>query len=243
MLSFKIMCENADALVCVSQAVADEVVYYYDVDPEKVSVVHNGVDTNIFYPRKVEPLREKYNVDFVLLYVGTFQPRKGLKYLLAALKELSKKYRVKLVVIGKDGYYRNYLKYMISKYLVQSVVELLGSVPFFDMPRYLSSADLFVLPSLSEGLPKVLLEAMACGMPSVSSSVSGVPEVIEHCKTGLLVPAADSNSLTGTISYALDNMKSMRLLGRRGMNHVIRNFSWRNAARRCYEVYETVVGN
>ncbi|MDI6807244.1 MAG: glycosyltransferase family 4 protein, partial [Candidatus Aenigmarchaeota archaeon] len=151
-------------------------------------------------------------------------------------------YRIKLIIVGKDKTYEKYLEYLIDKYKVRKKVELLGKIPFFKLPEFYSAADLFVLPSLSEGLPKVVLEALACGTPIVATAVSGIPEIIEHEKTGLLVPPTDYLALVNAIKYAIENENGMKKMAKRGRKFIIKNFSWKKAAHTSIEIYKSVTG-
>ena len=145
-----------------------------------------------------------------LLYVGRLVPVKGLRYLLEALPLLwDRKIAAKLWIVG-DGYHRSALEDTVSTLKLQDHVHFLGRIPFgpklFEIYR---QADLFVLPSLSEGIPKTLLEAMASGVPIVATRVGGIPDVIQHGKTGLLVKPRSPRSLAEAIEQIVRD-KSLR---------------------------------
>lgn len=141
-----------------------------------------------------------------LLWAGQLRPVKGLKYLLAALRLLlDEGYQVRLTLLG-DGEQREELEEEVKRLELQDHVALAGYVaPGPALSAYFESADLFVLPSLSEGVPKVLLEAMARGMPIVATEVGGVPDLITDGETGVLVPRQAPRQLADAIARLLDH--------------------------------------
>jgi glycosyltransferase involved in cell wall biosynthesis len=164
-------------------------------------------DEDIFIREDVcttEPIR--------LLYVGRLVPVKGLKYLLQALKQLlDGGLPVELRLIG-DGYQKPYLESLAEEMGITKQVSFLGRVPFGpELFRAYRESHIFVLPSLSEGIPKTLLEAMASGLPIVATRVGGIPDVVKDGETGLLVEPRSPEQ----IAQAVERLVSDPLLRRR----------------------------
>ncbi len=148
-----------------------------------------------------------------LLWAGQLRPVKGLPYLLGAVRALRDQgLSVSLTLVG-DGEQREALEAAIERLGLQETVSLEGYLPPGpDLDAFFEQADLFVLPSLSEGVPKVLFEAMARALPVVASRVGGVPDVVTDGANGLLVPPADAEALVGAIRrLAEDSMLRARL--------------------------------
>ncbi len=163
----------------------------------KTIYLPNGVDTNFFKPRK----RSRNGQKLTILSVGRLEKQKNFRSLVAALKGLN----VKLVIVGA-GSMKSELKQIALRYKVN--LKIIEKVPNTRMPQVYNRADIFVLPSLMEGSPKVLLEAMASSLPIVGTQVEGIKEIIENRKDGILVKADFKH-----ISYSIDNLLKNRKLG------------------------------
>jgi len=240
---FKEQVKYSDVVVCVCEAVADEIRTMYRVrNKEKVIAIPNGVELELFYPRKPVDLHSKFDCDFLLLYFGEFSMRKGLKYLFYALKELKNK-RVKLLTFGANwkSDYGKYYKKLIEELGIRNQVISLEKIPEKELPKFYSSVDCFVLPSLSEGLPKVAIEALACECPVIATAVNGTPEIVIHKKTGLLVPPKDVKKLQEAIEYAVNNRSKMKKMAREGRKLVVKKYNWERSAKKYYELYKKLV--
>lgn len=149
-----------------------------------------------------------------LLYVGRLTTIKGLPFLLHAVRYLlDKAIKVQLQLVG-SGEQQDYLKHMVKKLSLDEYVEFKGYIPFSDeLLEFYRRADIFVLPSLSEGIPKTLFEAMASGLPIVATKVGGVSDVIKHGETGLLIEPKSSTKLAQAIELlASDGALRRRLI-------------------------------
>ncbi len=165
--------KNADAVVVATQEEKD----YFSSSKEKIFVIPNFVDTQLFFPREKTTPHTQHTT---LLFVGRLSPQKNLQNLLAALEGIPK---VDLLVIGTGELLHPLERFAAQKKLS---VKFLGNVPYAELPEYIRNADIFVLPSLYEGNPKVLLEAMACGAPVLATSVSGIKNIIVPFENGYL---------------------------------------------------------
>ncbi|MDI1478972.1 glycosyltransferase family 4 protein [Polyangium sp. y55x31] len=170
---------------------------------DRVTLVPNGVDRALFQPRSRGEARAALGLDArskVLVYVGRLEPEKGLHELCDALASIEarapKQFTVALV---GDGSMRKTLEEKRDAGLPLVVT---GARPAEEVARFLAASDALVLPSWNEGTPNVVLEALAAGRPVVATRVGGIPDVVSHERTGLLVPARDTAALARAIEQA-----------------------------------------
>jgi teichuronic acid biosynthesis glycosyltransferase TuaC len=193
---------RAARVVAVSRALADEVVAM-GVDRDRVSIVMNGVDGDLFKPGdRAAARRELALPDGPLaVYVGNLKPEKGVldlgKAWPSVLRHLP---NATLIVVG-DGPLKGELEAMTKP--LGERVRLIARQPLEKVPSYLAAADILVLPSHSEGTPNVVLEALASGRRVVATAVGGVPDLITSPKLGSLVPPHDPDALADALMLAL----------------------------------------
>ena len=140
--------------------------------------------------------------------------------------------------LEQDGAYLNYLKDMAQELGVNQSVNFLGHRA--DIPQLLTLSDLLVLPSYTEGLPLVILEAMAAGLPVVATPVGGIPEVVIHQETGFLVPVENVQALGDAILRLLQNPLLRNEMGNKGLEMVNENFSLEKMCGEVFDIYEKV---
>jgi glycosyltransferase involved in cell wall biosynthesis len=167
-------------------------------------VVPNAVDVSLFHPS--EPRTATGGVK-ALLCVAQLTPIKGIPYLLEALSPLKKQRNDFALNIVGDGPNRKEYEGMVTNLSLGEVVRFYGLQPKKKVAEFMRQADLFVLPSLWENLPCVLIEAMASGLPIVSTNVGGISEIVDE-ETGVLVPPKNPEKLAEAINYALDNLEN-----------------------------------
>lgn len=218
------------ALVFVnSHYTAKNVFKTYRIDKTKIKVAYGAVDTSFFTEKSPSKVRDKHNIKSspVILFVGRLAvKRKGFKYLLRAMPFIKQKIGdVKLVVVGGGPLRKKYEKQTKAMELDDAVI-FVGSVKKEDLPYYYSSADLFVLPSIQEGLGLVILEAMACKTPVIASCVGGVPEIIRNGYSGILVPPRNAKKLADEIIKLLKDKEKAKLLAMNGYEFVRENYEW-----------------
>ena len=231
---------HADHIIAVSKALKDEIMER-KVPNDKISVISNGIGDEFLKESNVKKssaiLQEKYGITgHHCLYVGRLIPRKGLDYLLYALKKVSD---VQCAIVG-DGPQREHLLSLTRTLELQDRVVFTGYVPKEDLKHFYAAADFFVLPSLAEGLPLVVLEALATGTPIIASKVAGIPDIIQEGYNGLIVPPKDVELLAVAIqklAYTPDIQKKMGAHARQTVNQ---EFSWKSIAKEVLRVYEKV---
>ncbi|MGB5324269.1 MAG: glycosyltransferase [Pseudomonadales bacterium] len=193
-------------IIAVSEGVADDLANLLGMSANRISVVHNSVPIDEISNRSNLPVTHPWFVDKstpVVLAVGRLRPQKDYETLLRAFSIAIKERDLRLVILG-EGELRSSLEALIEELGLAQAVALPG---FTDNPyAYMRQADLFVLASRWEGLPMVLVEAMACGVPVISTdSPSGPAEILENGKWGRLVPVGDMNALARAMLDTLDD--------------------------------------
>ena len=233
-----------DAVAAISSEVADALAAA-GVSREHLRIIPSGVDCDHFRPASLterEAARARLGIsrgDFLIGTVGMLEERKGHRYLLEAVAMLNRpryeKSRIKCA-IGGDGAMRDELAQLARELGVVSDVLFLGMIG--DSRQLLDALDVFVFPSLKEGLGVALLEAMACGLPVVASRAGGIVDILEDDRTGLLMAPRDSASLANAIA-ALENDAARRLrLGDTAKVRVAENFSMDAMTARTIDLYQ-----
>jgi glycosyltransferase involved in cell wall biosynthesis len=172
----------------------------------------------------------------ILFTLAGLHERKGHRFLIEAMKYVSTSRTDVLCVIGGSGPSRRDLEKLIDSLGLRDCVKLVGQIPEEQIHKWYSSADLFVLPSLSEGNPAVMMEALGAGVPFIGSSVGGIPEVIVSNEYGLLVDPADSKKLAKSILEALDrSWDKLRIAS------YSKQFSYENNARLSSIIYDKLL--
>ncbi len=193
--------KKADVVVTVSQALRDKVIAL-SVPESRVSVVYNGVDRSKFYPRSKKNCRHQLGLDkkrgFVL-YVGNLYKTKGVLDLLESFIAVAdSRPDLELVFVGSGPCRSAILERALSTGL-SSRIRLIGSVDHRDLPIWFNAASVLCLPSYNEGVPNVVLEAIACDTPVIATRVGGIPEVLSSDR-GVLIAAGDLAALASALS-------------------------------------------
>lgn len=200
--------ENADRIVGLSQDLIDMADALTPVR-HKARVIHNSV----VIPRQ-EWTATGRDGPFRIGCAGIFKYAKGLPYLFKAVENVARHRNVALELVGelRDSERKVYDR-MLARTGIGDLVRLSGRMPHDQMPRWFANLDLFVLPSLTEGCPNVLMEAMACGTPCVATRIGAVEDLIEDGVSGLIVPWGDSASLGSAMSRVMENAQLAVSLG------------------------------
>jgi glycosyltransferase involved in cell wall biosynthesis len=235
---------RAAAILTPSRAVRDEVVHLLAVEPSRVHVVHEAPATmfhRVDDSSELAATSDRYRVGpGFLLTIGTLEPRKNHVRLVDAFARLrSDGFREPLVVCGARGWQTGRLLARIRRLRLDGSVRLLGFVPDADLPRLLSLAGAFAYPSLYEGFGLPVLEALACGTPTVTSNRGALAEVADDA--AIQVDPNDVADLTQGLQLALsddDTRERLRVAGPRRAAA----FTWKDAAHRTVGIYQLAAG-
>jgi starch synthase len=246
--------EGADAVIAVSNGMRDDVLNCYPhVNPERVHVVHNGIDPEIYRPQRSDEALHRLGVDTSAPYAffnGRITRQKGLQLLLAAALKMDPRHQVVIVASNPDT---PEIAAEVAA-LAERVRSERGNliwigryIPLQDLIHLHSGASVFVCPSIYEPFGLVNLEAMACETAVVASRVGGIPEIVAEGETGYLVDydPDDSEAFTMALATRLDEVLSDSALaarmGKAGRQRVLRHFGWPAVASRTAELYDSLL--
>ncbi|MDX6769760.1 MAG: glycosyltransferase [Elusimicrobiota bacterium] len=235
--------DRDDLLIAECQASADFLVKRQGYSRERVKVIRNGIETAGWPASKVDRAKHRLELrlganDLLVGAVGRLDDQKGFDTLIEAMAGL-KSFPIKCVILG-EGPARGKLEGLVRKHQLEKSVWLLGERA--DVPSWLSAFDVYCLPSRWEGLPNALLEAMALGLPVVASAVDGVPEAVEHEKSGLLVPPDDPKALGAALRRLVTDFALRGRLGPAAAAVVAEKFTLRRMIAEYEETYRAVLG-
>lgn len=218
----------ANVVITTSGVQERYIIQTYNVNVKEVFVVPNYIDTD-----KFRPLDDIDKIPNKIVYVGRLEKQKNLESLIRALD--NSPYGID---IYGNGTLRNRLGHLVK--MLNVSVNFMGSVPNNELPRILNKYSLFALVSLYEGMPKALLEAMACGLAVLGANVKGINEVIKHGENGWLVEKADGANIRSSIIGLMQNKQLRKTLGFMARKYVEENFSLDKVAEKELEIYNTV---
>lgn len=201
-----------------------------------VYVVNNGFDDHLFIPIPVEVARKTIQMSKykkIILNIGNLEEVKGQKYIVDVMKTIRKKRSDVSIYIVGDGPLRKELEDNIKRNKLQNYIYLLGKMSHDEIPVWINACDIFILPSLSEGNPTVMFEALGCGRPFVGTNVGGVPEIISSDDYGFLVDPANPNDLAEKILIALDKEWDHEKIAK-----YAQRFTWQNISKDILNIYK-----
>jgi glycosyltransferase involved in cell wall biosynthesis len=237
--------KNVDAIIAISEGVK-KVLVEGGVDPENVEVISSGIDFSSFEEDSValtskDYLHREFSLavdDYLVGIVAHLADHKGHQYLIQATKILKQQApKIKTIIVG-EGPLSMELDRQAKELDVEDIIFFLGFRK--DIPKILSSLDLFVLSSHLEGMGSSILDAMASRLPVVATKVGGIPEVVIHGETGLLVPPRNPSALARAILMLYSNKTLASRLGQKGYELVHRKFSAEAMADKVVRLYEKI---
>lgn len=238
--------QNADSLTTNATALARKAKALVDRD---VILIPNGVDTDHFKPLPRNPfLAETLGLSAgmkdeqrVVGFVGELRAKKGLETLLRAYAQTNQVQTTTLLVVGdvRAGEDRKMFDEIKSS-IPNSNIILTGYVSNRDLPSYYCLMDAFLHPSLRDGMPNALLEAMACQIPVIATPVGGIPDVVSDCDNGILVPANDAGALADSIGRVLGDRSLAAKLGAAGRQTIVERFTPQMELDANLEIYRSL---
>ncbi len=215
------------------------------LDPERVHVVPNGVDTALFRPQPQAAVRARLGLGegFAFVFAGRLNRQKGAHHAIEALAEArAGGVAARLLVVG-DGEERDWLESLARRRRLDDVVAFVGAQPRVTVADYLAAADAFVFPTeRDEAAPLVLLQALACGLPVVATVRGGIPEVVDRPgDNGLLVPPGDRGALVNAMRHLYEDEALRERLARSALARVRAEYALERMVERTVAVYELAV--
>lgn len=224
-------------IIATSKGIKNEIMKFYRIPENKITIIPNGVNTDKFKPdkKKRNKLRKMLGItqkDVVLLFVGRNLRRKGLGYVIRAL-HMIKNNKVKLVVCGGDDIeHRN----LVSKLNEEKRVMFIGDVKNVD--EYYAMADIFVFPTFYEGFSFATLQAASSGLPVIATIANGTEDLIENGKNGYLLKTRNPEEIAKKINLLVKNTNLRNKMSRKAREMVIKKFSWKIVAKQILKVLE-----
>lgn len=231
----KKLIKSADEIISVSKACSNELKKYYGIMESKV--IYNGVDTEFFKPKdKYEEITEPY-----ILYVGRLSPEKGLFDLIDSMEIVAQQCpKIKLIIIGK-GPLERAIKNKILKMNLSKSILFLGRHNHQEILKYYQNALIYILPSYFEGLATTLLEALACGVPIITTNIPANSEAVIDGVNGFLVPPQNPQKLAESILKLLNDSDLREKMGKNSRDRSLKYFEWDVICKKIEKVYETLL--
>jgi starch synthase len=253
--------EMADAIIAVSEGTRNDVLKYFNIHPEKIRIIYNGIDPSEYFKVDAGPALKRFGISGerpYVLFVGRITRQKGIIYLVDAVRHMEPGFDVVLCAGAPDT--DEIAAEMKSA--VQSVQAQRGGVYWIDemvdkesLIQLYSGADVFCCPSIYEPFGIINLEAMACETPVVASAVGGIPEVVVHDQTGYLVPVAQlhespftplspesfAKDLAHQVNRLMSNPERRMQFAKAGRQRAVETFSWEAIARETADLYQELI--
>lgn len=231
---FRVAVKTADWIVCTNREIWSYLQLVYGLNYEKMSYVPHGVETRFIRERDYPPIQSP-----MLLYVGTWLEQRGIHYLGQAFSQIVRLLPGARLTIAGCGVDRDEVLRWIPADAQQSV-NVIAFVPSAEMPDMYAAHDIFVFPSFFEGLPLVLLEAMAGGMPVITTETCGMMDIVTHERSGILIPPGDSQAIVNSVLQLSASADLRRFLGTNARESAV-SYSWKNTATRVVGALENAL--
>ncbi len=228
---------ESDHITIVSRALM-EYLQGLGTPTRKITVVPNAVDIQEFKPRHEGRVKDGSTT---VAYVGRLLWNKGPQYLIEAAPRITHESpRVKFLIVG-EGPMLGQLQRKVNQLGLNKQFQFLGFVP--SVAQFLRGCDILVRPSLNEGMPLTVLEAMACGIPTVASNIAGTPQILSHGETGFLIEPKDTKQLAFYVTKLAKDQKLRHSMGRRARAFTEKTPGWSSVASQMSRLYDSVLEN
>lgn len=205
------VCRHCDQIICQSQIAADELVRLFHADRRRIVVIHNWIDTGPF----AHPVSKPPSVDgrIRIVFAGWLHPKKGIEFLMPAMRLLADRRNDFILTVCGAGSHFDHVKNQRAELGLENHVQLLGWVKSEEVIERLWESDIFLLPSLAEGMPNALLQAMACGLPVVTTCVSSIPEIVQDGRNGSLIDPGSAQAICDGLLRLIDRRPEWPQIG------------------------------
>jgi glycosyltransferase involved in cell wall biosynthesis len=229
---------QADLVCLLNQADADYTINHLGVDPQKVHVFPNGIP-DYFLNRPFQLLPNQPQQQIGIAHIGTYISRKGIRYGIPALNAILARHpHVTVKVIGTGCPVANVLADFDPQ--VHDRVQVIPHYVHHNLPEILQDCQILLFPSLSEGFPLAIPEAMACGLTPIVTNIPGSTEIVMNEVNGLVVPVRDRETLIQAMERLIHNTATLNQL-RHAAYHLAQDYSWQNIAKQRLNLYESVL--
>jgi glycosyltransferase involved in cell wall biosynthesis len=248
--SEKLNYKHCDRIVSVTDKLKDEIVSLYSISEDKIFVVNNGANTDLFKPMDREQVKKELRLESskkYICFVGHLAAWQGVEFLIYASPLIIEKHpEVRFLVVG-DGVMKNKLLKITSELRLSDKFIFTGRVPYESVPLYINASDICVAPFIKRRNSKIGLSALktyeylACGKPIVASSIPGVKDLIEFSGGGIAVNPENPGELATAILGLISDESTRAILGEKGRKYVVENHSWNGVARKILEVCNDII--
>lgn len=231
------MLKTVDAVTVVSEALKNVLIKEASIPADKITAIPNGVDVTQFKSADMKECRKILNLnmnDEIILYVGRLSSEKGIDSLITAFSKLENRENLKLYIVG-EGPLRKALSRQIDNYKLTERVKLVGKVDHSKISVWMGSCNYFSLPSLMEGCPNVVLEALGSGRPVIASNVGAIPDIVTN-ESGILFEPTNISDMVKSFNNALIKDWDYHAIA-----ESVKSLSWEHAAERYVEVFKSTL--
>lgn len=243
----KFLSKKFNKIICVSDSLRKRLIHF-GIEKDKIVVIPNGVDVRIFKriknPEILKPYLSKIDKDKIVLFAGRLDAQKGVEYLIRAIPKVISKYnKVHIIILG-NGKLENHLKELVNILKINSKITFIDMIPYHIMPELYSSCDIFCLPSIHEGFPLSIAEALSIGLVIVASNVEGTPEAIQENVNGFLFKPKNIKELSIKLIQAL-NLKDneIEMIRKNNIELAKRKYSWEGIINEIENIYVEIIKN
>jgi len=250
LLSEKLNYKYSDRIISVTDGLKDELIKLYSIPENKIFVINNGANTDLFKPMDQESVKAELRLEKskkYVCFVGHLAAWQGVEFLIYASRIILEKYpNTRFLVVG-DGIMKSKLLEITSELGLLDKFIFTGNVPYENVPLYINASDICVAPFVKERNVKIGLSALktyeyfACGKPIVASSIPGVKDLLELSGGGISVSPENPDELANAVVELILDEKKRNLMGERGRKYVLENHSWERVTRKILDICNDII--